>query len=238
MKKIKVYCFPFAGGSKYSYNSFTKFLPPYLDLVTLEFPGRGQRIGESLRTTMGELVNDAFDQIIKCDLTLPYVIYGHSMGTVVGYLVTKKIIENNLSAPLALFVTGAAAPSARINEPLRYCMPKDEFIANLKKLGGSPEEILNDPEIMDFYEPILRADFQAIEQYQYSETQPFNIPIYVLTGKDEEVTFDQASTWKQETASDFDFIQFPGKHFFILDHEKQVVEFIDDKISKLCQTII
>ncbi|MCA4900319.1 MAG: thioesterase [Cytophagales bacterium] len=237
MKKINVFCFPFAGGSRYSYNGIASLVSPSLNLVPFEYPGRGLRILEPLQSNMDKIVDDLFDKISEYPLDHPYIIYGHSMGTIVGYLITKKIEKKGLPLPRALFFSGASGPSARSRMPIRHNLPRAEFIRSLRELGGSPDEILNDPEVMNFYEPILRADFEAIEKYEYETTMPFDIPIYVITGADEDVTVEQACSWRIETSSDFEQVQFSGTHFFIFEHERELLSYIENKLNKICQII-
>src|SRR4051794_37934122 len=105
MKKINLFCLPFAGGSRYSYISFANCAPENICVIPIELPGRGSRFRETLLTNMDSVVTDIFQQI-KDRLDEPYGIYGHSMGTLSGYLLTKKIIQKNLNKPIHLFFTG------------------------------------------------------------------------------------------------------------------------------------
>ncbi len=217
----------------HSYTGFARFLPPNFNLITLEYPGRGSRIREALVNDMDALIEDVFLQLKESDTESPYVIYGHSMGAVVGYLMMKKVLENQLSLPLALFFTGAAALSTLQKEPVRHQMSKEEFIEDIMRLGGSPDEILLNRAFMEFYEPILRADFEAIEKYAYQKTLPCNTPMYVITGSEENITPQQAILWQEETTADFEFTQLPGKHFFIFDHAQTLIAYIQNKVDRL-----
>ncbi|HYC27772.1 MAG TPA: thioesterase domain-containing protein, partial [Chitinophagaceae bacterium] len=103
---INIYCLPFAGGSQLSYSPFVQYESEHIQFLPLELPGRGARWREPLLTDIHEMTNDAFEQI-KNGLTDPYAIYGHSMGSLIGYLLTKKILAHNLPAQLHLFFSGA-----------------------------------------------------------------------------------------------------------------------------------
>src|SRR5687768_2395386 len=105
MDIINVYCLPFAGGNRYSYQGYVKVAPPFLNIIPIELPGRGSRIKENLVPDLDLMVDDVYAQI-KGDLDQPYAIYGHSMGGLLTYLLTKKIRENGHPAPLHLFLTG------------------------------------------------------------------------------------------------------------------------------------
>lgn len=231
MEKVKLFCLPFAGGNKYSYQPYVQLAPDFLEIIPLELPGRGARIKEDLLTNLDLLVNDAFNQI-KDHLSEPYAIYGHSMGSIMGYLLTKKIIESGLDQPLYLFLTGCTAPCLIYEKDIpRHSLPKDEFIERLRDLGGCPEEILNDDSLMSFFEPILRADFEAVESYFYQETEPFDIPITVINGLDESIPYEDALHWQAETSEKIEVRQFPGGHFFIFDFPVEIVKIISRKLN-------
>jgi surfactin synthase thioesterase subunit len=234
MNKINLFCLPFAGGNKYSYRGYAAQAPSNINMISFELPGRGSRFKEKLITDSSVMADDVLQQM-KPLLNQPYAIYGHSMGTLIGYLVTKKIIASGLPKPKFLVFTGAGGPSVVFDEPIRYILPRNEFIQKVRELGGCPEEILQDENMMLFFEPILRADFQIVETYQYTKTEPFDIPVTVMIGLGEKATYEDALAWKKETTGKVDVRQFPGKHFFIFDFEKEIIEIISSIISKMHQ---
>jgi surfactin synthase thioesterase subunit len=91
--------------------------------------------------------------------------------------------------------------------------------------------LLDDPDAMEFFEPILRADFQAFETYCYEQSDPLDIPIWVAIGTDEEATYEKAIAWQFETKREVEVVQFPGNHFFIFEHEREIVEIIANKLG-------
>ncbi len=220
-----LFCLPFAGGSSYAYNGFKECEKQGVTVVPIELPGRGKRINEHLLFTIDSMVTDIMNQI-SGDLSSPYAIYGHSMGTLIGYLLTKEIIRRDLPQPRHLFFSGSAGPSFDDGAPARHLLPQQDFIAELKKLGGIPEEIYSSPEMMLFFEPMLRADFQAVETYEHSQTPPFHIPITCMIGLEEKISLQDASSWEKETTSRVIVRQFPGNHFFIFDNEQIIMQLV------------
>jgi surfactin synthase thioesterase subunit len=229
-QKINIFCLPFAGGNQHSYRQLTDHESEWANWLPVELPGRGIRTREALLTDVHAMANDVFDQIRDL-LTAPYAIYGHSMGSLIGYLLTKKIIRQQLNQPLHLFFSGAHEPSRPPLEQPRHLFSKENFIKKLKELGGSPEEVLDDPELLDFYEPLLRADFQATDTYIYEVSAPFHLPVTIMIGKEEGITMEQASAWQQETTGEVDIIQFPGNHFFIFEHAGEITGIMESKLK-------
>ena len=229
---INLYCLPFAGGNKYSYQKYSEKAPSFLNIIPLEYPGRGARMKELLIADADLLVNDLYNQIRKNAGDTDYAIYGHSMGGLIGYLVARKLIENNHKPPLHLFITGTCGPSSPARSAKnRHLLPKDEFIQELKNLDGIPDEILQHDDLLSYIEPILRADFKTCETYKHQDQPPLNIPFTVITGTDEEMTTEDIQLWQKESDYAIDFRQIPGKHFFIFKYPRVIVDIISKKLS-------
>ncbi len=226
---MNLFCFPFAGGSSTSYLGLQKEFNS-ATVVTLELPGRGRRFGDSLLTDMHAMVDDLFGQLAS-QLTRPYALYGHSMGASLAYLLTKRILDDRLPPPAHLFVSGRGGPSVPRHED-RHRLPRIEFLNMLKELGGSPPELLADDELMELFEPVLRADFCAVASYRHKETAPFDVPILVLHGKqDRDVTKEEALQWQRETTQEIDFVEFPGDHFFIFQFWPKIRQLFEERLK-------
>jgi len=231
MQPVNLFCLPFAGGNKYCYRSYETAAPDFLRIKVLEYPGRGLRMNEPLNTDVNQLTNDLYEQISGQLDKEPYAIYGHSMGGLMACLLSRKIIANNHVPPLHVFITGTSGPSAESRgENKRHLLEKKEFIEELKRLNGSPDEVLQNEELLDFFEPIIRADFKATETYTYEASEMLNIPFTVITGTEEGMTLEDIQLWQKETAIPVDFKRLPGKHFFIYQYTHQVIKIISKKV--------
>lgn len=224
----RLICFPFAGGSKYSYNVFMEATST-LKISVVEYPGRGARFGSLLLSDVHAIADDAYNQI-KHLLSPPYAFYGHSMGTLISYLVAQRIHTKNLSAPMHLFMTGRGGPSVTEGNTMKHALPRKELIETLKEIGGSTDEILNNESLMDLYEPILRADFKALETYTYQSAFPLNIPITVMYGRDEKISHADAEAWQRETIKPIKILTFPGNHFFINDAAAEIMQYVSTQL--------
>lgn len=231
---FNLFCLPHAGGNKYAYQPFIEAAPDFIDVKVLEYPGRGEKSSQALITDAISLAELMLNEI-RDQLGTPYSIYGHSMGTLIGLLLLRKIEENGLKMPEFVFFTGSEGPRSRKFEKDRHLLPKDELIEELRLLGGVTEDVLNEPDIMDFFLPIIRADFQAIESFKYFETAPLNVPMTIAIGTQEKVSSDQAKSWQHETRFPLEIMQFHGNHFFIFDHAKRILNLISEKVMEHSQ---
>jgi surfactin synthase thioesterase subunit len=195
---MNLFFFPFAGASKYSFNQLTGLLADGIQAIPIELPGRGTRINEPLLKNIHEMAIDIYDKI-RCQLGNQYAFYGHSMGTVLAYLVTKMILADQLIPPKHLFLSGRGGPDSPNKGPIKHLLSKSDFIQELKIMGGIPDEAYEDDLLMEYIEPVLRSDLEAIESYQYQASPPFNIPIMIMTGSEENITMEEVKTWEKET---------------------------------------
>jgi surfactin synthase thioesterase subunit len=184
------------------------------------------------------MIEDLYKQIIPHISEKDYLLYGHSMGTLLGYELTKKIIKNGLAPPCCLFFTGRGGPSNLPKERISK-MSKDLFWEKIHQIGGLPNQILEYDELMELYYPVLKADFQSIEAYQYSKLKkPIPIPIYICMGKDEignakyKTSMGEIENWGHETSL-FDKPKFfEGNHFFIFQHPKIIAQELSDAYDR------
>jgi surfactin synthase thioesterase subunit len=231
---VNLICLPFAGGNKYSYRVLESKMPSFLNAVTLEYPGRGSRIAEPLLTDAYPLAEDSFRQLKKIITRGPYALYGHSMGGLLACLVTRKIVESGLQLPLHVFISGTSGPAAPSREKKkRHLLEKDAFIEEIRTLNGSPAELLEDTELLEYFEPILRADFKASESFVYRPAAPVEVPFTVITGTEEDMTLEDIGLWQKESRIDVDYFRMPGGHFFIFDSAADILEIVTRKIQTI-----
>jgi medium-chain acyl-[acyl-carrier-protein] hydrolase len=86
----------------------------------------------------------------------------------------------------------------------------------LKRLNGTPAQILEDSDLMRIMMPVLRADFELVGTYAYTPESPLGIPISVFGGLgDDEAGRAELEAWREQTTADFSLRMFAGDHFFI-----------------------
>lgn len=228
MNKINLLCIPYSGGSKYSFSPLLKSTPGHLNPIVLELPGRGGRSKEKLLDDIKKMELDIFEHALKY-VNTPYALYGHSMGGLLAYLLARNIVRNKLNRPIYLFITGTIGPSVGYRHSYHNLSKKD-FLEQIRKYKGMPDEILNNEEMMDFFEPIMRSDFKAAETYTYEATAPLDIPISVVIGDEEDMEYEDVEAWAKESIASVEISKLPGNHFFIFEHREYLMKYMGDKI--------
>lgn len=231
MRKPQLFLFHFAGGNCYSFQFLTPLLKEF-DVIPLELPGRGKRIREDLLTSFDEAAKDFYEQVVA-KLTSPrFMIYGHSMGAYMALRVAGMLEKEN-RVPAYVFVSGNPGPGVR-EDKNRYLMERTEFIEELRRLGGAPPEVLENDELLEFFIPILRADFEIAEKNELDNEPVLNAPLYAMMGSEEEQT-EEIANWGRFTRSAFNHALLPGGHFFIYDNARQIADIIKESYR---QTIL
>jgi surfactin synthase thioesterase subunit len=109
---MKLICIPYAGGTKHAYRKLKPFLEKCISMCTLEIPGRGSRSWEDLISDLDLLGEDLYRQVKKLDLT-DYVLFGHSMGAMLGDILLHKLKDNGEVLPSFFFSNGLSVTKAK-----------------------------------------------------------------------------------------------------------------------------
>lgn len=148
---------------------------------------------------------------------LPYVLFGYSLGGLLAYETVRALQRNGRPLPRRLLIAATAAPACdRSHIPRLHALPDDQVIAELRKLQGTPEAILQNAEFMSMLLPMIRGDFEILETYRYAPGPPVPMPIATFGGThDTDVRPDELAEWSAYTASEFTIKFLVGDHFFI-----------------------
>ncbi|PEY27155.1 thioesterase [Bacillus cereus] len=223
MTKVKIFCLPHAGGSAFSYSKWKNYFNPYIEVVPIELAGRGYRIEESCYHSMEEAVNDVYKIIFNQLNNSPYILYGHSMGSLIAYELARKIQISNNVLPEFLVLSGRNHPNSKIKD-IRHNLPDEQFKNEVIAIGGTPSKVFQSEELMKIFLPILRADFKIVETYIHdNNTQVCDIDFLILNGKNDEfTTYEEVIKWEQYTNKMCTFHSFEGRHFFLHENIQEI----------------
>jgi medium-chain acyl-[acyl-carrier-protein] hydrolase len=163
----------------------------------------------------------------------PFALFGHSMGAIICFELARHLRETKGIEPVHLFVSGRQAPQIAEKDPPSYNLPMAEFIDTLRRLKGTPPEVLENAELIRIVTPLLRADFELVQTYLYEAGAPLTCPITAFGGIDDlEVTRDDLSGWQEQTAGRFTAITLPGDHFFINGYQPLLFQAIGRELRR------
>lgn len=233
MKKIKLFCIPYAGGSGTVYLKWKKYLDERIELVPIELRGRGTKANEKIRDDITYIVDDVYLTIKEQTKEYEYAIFGHSMGSTIAYEVVQQIQKHMLKLPLHIFFSGRYPPQFSSIKNISS-LPDDEFENEIIKLGGTPKEIFKSTELKNYFLPIIRTDYKLLEAYKYNyDNQKIKCNISVFFGtKDNYCDIHKLRLWNNYTTCSTCFNAFEGNHFFILQNANEVVKQINNTLIK------
>lgn len=231
--RMRLFCFPYAGGGATVFSTWPRSLPPEVEVIAVQPPGREGRLMEKPFSHLPDLV-EAMHREMLPHLDKPFAFYGHSNGGLMAFEMARTLRRTGGPMPRHLFIGGRPAPQVELEEEEIHALPHDEFITALRRYAGTPEEILQNAEIMELIMPLLRADFSLGETYRYDPEPPLDLPVSAYGGeRDDEVPSWQIEAWREMTSARFDFQMFPGDHFFINGNRAQVLESITRELRPL-----
>src|SRR2546423_9678786 len=229
---LRLFCFPYAGGTSLIYKHWAASLPAEVQVVRVELPGRGSRMKEPAFANLPPLV-EVLTEVTLPLRDAPFPFFGHSMGAMIAFELARRLRREDGSEPQMLIVTGRPAPQLPSLEPATYDLPKAQFIEELKRIAGTPREVLEHGELMDLMIPLLRADFQLSQTYRFSPDTPLHCPIIAYGGVRDETTRDMIFPWREHTSSDFTLHMMPGDHFFLRSCQSQLLRSLTHELQEI-----
>jgi medium-chain acyl-[acyl-carrier-protein] hydrolase len=212
--RVRLFCFPYAGAGSQIFRTWPDALPADVEVCPVQLPGRGTRLTERPFTQLSPLVEALTEALVPL-LDKPFAFFGHSLGALVSFEVARRIRRDSGLHPVRLFVSACSAPDLPHRGRTIYDLPKKEFLAELRRLNGTPSELLGHEELMEIVLPLLRADFAIYENYAYSADPPLNCPILAFGGlQDRRVNRRDLEAWRAHTNASFSLRMLPGDHFF------------------------
>ncbi|MGV9330765.1 thioesterase domain-containing protein [Nocardia sp. NPDC003726] len=226
--RLRLFCYPFAGGKAAAYTPWRAQLPEWVELCVLELPARQRHLAQTPIRRFPHLVEAALAQVLPLT-DLPFAFFGHSLGALAAYEVARRLPETN--APRALFLCGAVAP--HLPRPGRLSeLPDDEFVAAVGHYGGIPPEVRETPEVMALFLPALRSDFEIFDDYRFTPAAAPACPAYLFGGLDDrQVAATQLEAWRDLLPGLRSTELLPGGHFFLVEQRTALLGSLADKLA-------
>jgi medium-chain acyl-[acyl-carrier-protein] hydrolase len=214
--RFRLIGFPYAGCGASIFSSWGDLLPPDVELVPVQLPGRENRLQETPFADIFLLV-ETLAAALRPYTDLPFAFFGHSMGALIAYELARYWQRNGDTTPLRVMVSGLRAPHLPSRFPPLHGLPDDTLARELhQRYGGIPAVIMNDPELLRLFLPILRADITIVETYAYRAAEPLNCPLSVFGGQQDTVVSElELAAWSIHTRGTCSLRMFPGNHFFV-----------------------
>lgn len=221
--EARLLCFHYAGGGSAYFRKWLNLVPSSIDILCVQMPGRQARVSEELPSSFDDVLVPLSQEILHYS-DKPLVIYGHSMGAIMAHELAQALDHHLFFKHLVLSGRRSPNTSSKISKTISN-LPKRKFLEEIRRLGGTPEEVFNDLDLLDYLYPILLSDFKLSEKYEPKTNRiKLSVPITVMGGdEDDYANKNDLVGWESETKSVFELGMYKGGHFFIDDYVETVV---------------
>ncbi|WP_246844226.1 type I polyketide synthase [Hydrocoleum sp. CS-953] len=230
----RLFCFHPWGASASIYQQWSDALPPEIEVLPIQLPGRQRRLQEQPFTDFASLIEVLAD-VLSPYLDKPFAFFGHSMGAFIAFELAYFLEEKHNLKPMQLFLSGVVPPSDNTLLEKIESLSEAERLNYLLEISEIPKTISEDPSLFNELMNIFKADFQLLKSYYYHyvEKKPLNCPISSFSGVDDNTLSDrQLSHWSEYTNSNLKIDRIPGKHMFMFlkDSQKLLLELISQEL--------
>lgn len=208
-------CFPHAGGSASAFSSLSAVLSADIELLAVQYPGRQERRTAPCARGVSALAEEAAGTLLQF-ADQPLVLFGHSMGALIAFE-TARLIEQH-GTVVRLFASAGRPPSVDWGiRDLDECSDQ-ALIADLRRLGGMPEQLLEEEEVRQEILRVLRADYHVLSSYRFLAGRVLSAPVTALLGDtDPKNNAGHAAGWARHTSAGLTVTVLPGGHFYLND---------------------
>jgi medium-chain acyl-[acyl-carrier-protein] hydrolase len=208
-------------------------LPDVIEVVAIEFAGRGTRRAEPLLRDLRQAAASLASAIAALD-DRPFAFFGHSMGAMLAYELARQL-RGSGREPVYAFLSACPAPHRLAERRGLHRLPDHALLVEIARRNGIPEAVLAEPELMALLLPIIRADLQMFETYDVETREPLRCDVLALCGDaDATVAEEEMRDWTAYAGAAFRLERFPGDHFFIKSAEALVLASVARRLLEFC----
>ncbi len=216
-------CAPHAGGGTSAFSSWrAKSGEPedpgtaHLDVQPLRLPARETRFREPAMGGYPEMAAAIVQEMADLGADGDLMLLGSCSGALLAFEIARLLPQERVAA---LIVTSHRAPSLTFPPPRGeevHTLDSDRFWTRVAEYGGIPDQIIEDAELREVYEPPLRGDWQAAEEYLLGSPAILAAPIFAIRGtRDDKVSRSDIDGWGVHTSSEFSSFEVDGDHMII-----------------------
>ncbi|MDF5718965.1 MAG: SDR family NAD(P)-dependent oxidoreductase [Rhizonema sp. PD37] len=234
---LRLFCFPYLGGSSSAFLSWAENLLPDIEVCVLQLPGSIDRLGEQPFDELNPLVK-TLAQVVLPYLDKPFAFYGHSQGVLLCFELARYLRRENGKVPVHLFVGALHAPQLP-HPSSSIAQISEEELLEKTSLINLPQSVQQNTELMQLLLPSFKAGVLMVENYIYYESEPLDCPISAFGGmQDKAITQEHLSAWREQTCSTFKLQMFPGNHVFLHSDQELLLQAILQDFTPVLSSLV
>ncbi len=234
-RPLRLFCLPFAGGGASVFRRWPEAAPDTVQVCRVQLPGRESRIEEPALDDMDRLMAVMLDALEPLLGDRPYALFGHSLGGILVFELCRRLNERHWPLPRLAFLSATRPPHLADPAPI-HGLPADAFVQALRQRGGTPQLLLDTPELLEVFLPTLRCDLAVAECWHGKDLAPLPVPLVILNGcYDEVVKAADAQAWRRYSHGEPQVITFDAGHFFLDSHASEVHQAVFSRLQVLTE---
>lgn len=229
-KEVQLFILPYAGGSIAAFKRLTDLIDERIDVVTVEYPGRGTRVKEPLVDNIEALIKDAIKFCYeRRNNSIPYAVMGYSMGSVMAYeMLARKALPGELRH---FFVSAEVSPKERSLELRKVSNPTNErLLERARSLGGLDERMLCNKRFFDIFIRPMLSDYRLFFEYRFPGYQEKLKADTTFFYCEQDTSLIDIEKWSELIEGKYDFHEMGENHFFINQHYQEMAKVINDTL--------
>ncbi|WP_030613926.1 thioesterase II family protein [Streptomyces sclerotialus] len=221
-------CLPYAGAGAGVYRHWQQSSPAGLTIVPIQLPGREEEFTRPFYRSVPEAADGIAERIRQAAGAGPFIVFGHSLGSLLAYEATRRLLETGGPVPHHLVVSGSVSPRRR-RAPWPATGSDAMTVARLREFTGQPLEALDHPELRELLLPALRADIALLTGYAPADRPPLPVPLTALRGsEDATVPVADWQDWQACTSAEYRAVELPGGHMYLNESWPLVLRTVSD----------
>jgi len=232
--EVNLLCFPCAGGSAMTYRDWP-VVPETCAKFAVELPGRGSNRRKPPLRTMQRVI-DSLMRESAIFSNMPTIFYGHSMGAWVAYELARALNKTKQQLPQHIIISGSLPIILNRLPPFVHKMSIEQLRDELRILGGTPDDVLADVEMLSIFSESIQADFEIFETHTHTHRTPLNVDVSLWAAMDDpRIPISVIPLWKQLFSGTTKEYYFSGGHMFYdkNSNRKQTNNLISTEIENL-----
>jgi surfactin synthase thioesterase subunit len=233
--RIRLFLIPHAGSGAAAYRGWSRLLPAEIGVQALTLPGRQSRRAEPLPVDWETLLDDLYNGMLATlDDERPYALFGHCIGAMLAYRLTVRLEAQGDPPPSLLGMSGWAPAGFFRAPPGSEKLPISELSGLFKDLGAFPEELWDDPDMLDLVLPPVIADFRIAAQYE-DDAAVVDCPLVSYAGQADPLLVepDAMTAWTERSHRYLGHQEYPGEHFYIANHAAAVMSDFTRRLMRI-----
>ncbi|WP_434627408.1 thioesterase II family protein [Chromobacterium sp. CV08] len=229
-----------AGGSSFAYMQLAHGLSAAIEPFCLDLAGRGSRFLEPFQEDAEATLAEILAAIRRRGLgrAKPLLLFGHSLGAELAYQLARRLRRESPAMRLGLILSGRGfvEPGESAEGP-DATMSDAEILRLLEQYGGTPPEVLAQPELRRHVIDAMRNDLRLLQSLCGLPKPALDVRADVVGGDlDHRVPPAGLARWGRALSVPAAPRIFAGGHFYLFS-EPRLIPWIEERAAALAAQV-